>query len=84
MNTHTMPRPIVLYCPWLPRALATVAERWTQWRARRRDRRAALAIDQLSSRTLADIGAADQLIGQRRWQELSADTLRERSLHLYG
>lgn len=84
MNTGTWPRPILLYRPSGQRLLDAVAERWGDWRARRRDRHDARAIDQLSSRTLADIGASDELIGQRRWQELSADPHRARSLYLYG
>jgi hypothetical protein len=84
MSTDTMPRPIALYRPWLPRALAALSERWAQWHARRRDRQAARAIDELSSRMLADIGASDQLIGQRRWRELSEQATRMRSLYFHG
>ncbi|HET9978670.1 MAG TPA: hypothetical protein VFQ20_14625 [Burkholderiaceae bacterium] len=57
------------------------------WRARA-ERRLAEAVERellaLDSRTLADIGAPQGLVGQRRWQDETSRSSRERLLELRG
>lgn len=84
MNTRSLSRPLRLHrSPW--RALADrwlesarhQLGRWLERRAQRREADLALAVERelrhQDSRTLADIGAAQGLIAQRRWQAEPAE-----------
>lgn len=68
---------------------AVMLQRWLEARHRtrgelRRAVRAERELAQLSPHTLQDIGAAQGLIGQRRWQEEQEATQAMRILHSRG
>jgi hypothetical protein len=77
---QSLPRPIPLQRPpvlrWLDAALDrahALHARWRMWRAARAEIRlselAERDLAHLDPRTLQDIGAAQGLVGQRRWEE---------------
>jgi hypothetical protein len=96
MNTRALPHRLHLQRPLLRRPLTDrwleVAQRllarWLERRAQRREADLAMAVErelqQLDPRTLADIGAPQGLVGQRRWQAEQDEWLRERWLRSHG
>jgi hypothetical protein len=72
---------------WLEGVQHTLA-RWLERRAERRQADLAVAVERglqrLDPRTLADIGAPQGLIGQRRWQDEQDHWSRERLLRTHG
>jgi hypothetical protein len=91
MNTRALPHRLHLQRPltdrWLEVAQRSLA-RWLERRAQRREADLAMTVDrelqQLDPRTLADIGAPQGLVGQRRWQAEQDEWLRERLLRSHG
>jgi hypothetical protein len=91
MTTRTLPRRLHLQRPlsdrWLELAQHALA-RWLERRVRRREADLAMAVErelqQLDPRTLADIGAPQGLVGQRRWQAEQDEWSRERLLRSHG
>ena len=95
MNTRTLSRPLRLHrAPWrslVDRWLEATQRgfgRWLERRAERREAELALAVEyelrHLDPRTLADIGAPQGLIDQRRWQAEQDDWRREQMLRSPG
>jgi hypothetical protein len=72
---------------WLECAQRTLA-RWLERRAERREADLAMAVERelqrLDPRTLADIGAPQGLVGQRRWHDEQEHWSRERLLRTHG
>ena len=95
MNSRTFPQTLRLQpAPWrsltdrlLESAQGKLA-RWLDRRAQRREADLALAVERelrhLDPRTLADIGAPQGLVGQRRWQAEQDDWHREQMLRSGG
>jgi hypothetical protein len=91
MNTSTLPNRFSLHRPltdrWLDLARHALG-RWLERRALRREADLAMAVErelqQLDPRTLADIGAPQGLVGQRRWQAEQDEWSRERLLRSHG
>ncbi len=91
MTTHAIPcrlhprRPLA--DRWLDVAQRALA-RWLERRAERREADLAMAVErelqQLDPRTLADIGAPQGLVGQRRRQAEQDEWLRDRMLRSHG
>jgi hypothetical protein len=87
MNTRTLPQRLHLRHSLTDRLFAA-AQHWLEHRARRREADLAMAVErelqQLDPRTLADIGAPQGLVGQRRWQAEQDEWSRERLLRSHG
>ncbi len=95
MNTSTLPRTLRLQrTPWRSLADSLLAgardllSRWLERRAQRRAVELAWAAERelraLDPRTLADIGAPQGLIGQRRWQDEQRQWELDRTLRSRG
>jgi hypothetical protein len=91
MNTRALPQRLHLQRPLTDRWLELVQHalvRWLERRAQRREADLAMAVErelqQLDARTLADIGAPQGLVGQRRWQAERDEWSRERLLRSHG
>jgi hypothetical protein len=91
MTIRTLPHRLHLQPPLTDRWLE-IAQRalvhWLERRAQRRESDIAWAVErelqQLDPRTLADIGAPQGLVGQRRWQAEQDESSRERLLRTHG
>jgi hypothetical protein len=91
MTTRTFPHRLHLNPSLTDRWLGVVQHglaRWLVRRAERREADLAMAVErelqQLDPRTLADIGAPQGLIGQRRWQAEQDAWSREQMLRTHG
>jgi hypothetical protein len=91
MTTRTLPHRLHLNPSLTDRWLVVaqhVLGRWLERRAERRDADLAMAVErelqQLDPRTLADIGAPQGLVGQRRWQVEQEGWSREHMLRPHG
>lgn len=97
MTAHSLPRPmpISLQRLFAQRLLDRLIERASAWQSRVRARwiahteyrravRAERELARLDPRTLQDIGAAQGLVGQRRWQEEHEAAQFARLLHQRG
>lgn len=83
MNTRTLPNRLNLSRSLADRwrgAAQRALARWLERRARRREADLEMAVERelqrLDPRTLADIGAPQGLVGQRRWQAEQEDSRR--------
>jgi uncharacterized protein YjiS (DUF1127 family) len=91
MTTRTLPSRLHLNPSltdrWLVVAQHALA-RWLERRAERREADLAMAVErelqQLDPRTLADIGAPQGLVGQRRWQAEQDAWSRDHMLRIHG
>ena len=91
MTTRILPHRLQLNPSLTDRWLGVVQHALTRWlerRALRQEADLAMAVERelrhLDPRTLADIGAPQGLIGQRRWQAEQDGWSRERTLRSRG
>lgn len=91
MSTRTFPHRLHLNPSLTDRWLAVVQHafaRWLERRAERREADLAMAVERelrhLDPRTLADIGAPQGLVGQRRRHDEQEHWSRERLLRTHG